>query len=461
MLYVFNSLKILLSAHKTVGPSTSLEYLGIILDSMHMIAKLPDKKLVRIKDMLYSYLNRRSCTKREMLSLLGHLNYECKVIISGRSFVSYLLTLAHSVKELNHHFTITKGCRDDMAMWFKFLSQWNGISFFISGNVINASDFHLFTDASSTVGYGACVLAFYGFLRCNEFTCRTVFDPDSNLCVSDINFVSESEVNVNLKASKTDIFRQEAKNTHSEEEDVDDATHICPGIGSFIQWDPSTSCINFDQLEENWTGIMRSREMSEILTSTVPDENDKWKPLQCKIKEGGTSENLMLVRSSSDNCSDLMSFYCGNGVIVGIVSSIIAIGVVICVVIVVRRRRSAIRNPILKQDLHGPNDTEKIEHLENKNGYAYSEIEMETTKKKDYMDNGDNEYTTGTSDVYDHLNENKNRKIKTENPHAIYDHSIGDNAEPDYDSTKHVVPTNPEYQEVRIRSEEESHREKL
>ncbi|CAG2255290.1 unnamed protein product [Mytilus edulis] len=154
MLYVFNSLKIPLSAHKTVGPSTSLEYLGIILDSMHMIAKLPDEKLVRIKDILYSYLNRRSCTKREMLSLLGHLNYACKVIIPGRSFVSYLLTLAHSVRELYHHVTITKGCRDDMAMWFKFLSQWNGISFFISDNVINASDFHLFTDASSTIGYG-------------------------------------------------------------------------------------------------------------------------------------------------------------------------------------------------------------------------------------------------------------------------------------------------------------------
>ncbi|CAC5406129.1 unnamed protein product [Mytilus coruscus] len=267
---------------------------------------------------------------------------------------------------------------------------------------------------------------------------------------------------------------------------------------SFIQWDPSTSCIDFDQLEEHWTGIMRSREM---LTSTAPGEDDTWKPLQCKIKEGETSEDLMLVKHSSNHCSDLRSFYCSNGskpqkskttimeaqennvtmsvefdlnsrsphntsnmitgVIVGTVLSIIAIGVVIFEVIVVRRRRSAMRNPIPKQDVHEPNDTEKIEHLENKNGYAYSEIEMEATNKKDHMDNGDNEYTTGTSDVYYHLNEHKNRKIQTENPHAIYDHAIGDNAEPDYDSTKHVVPTNPEYQEVRICSEVESYREKL
>ncbi|CAG2236810.1 unnamed protein product [Mytilus edulis] len=202
MLYVFNSLKIPLSAHKTVGPSTSLEYLGIILDSMHMIAKLPDEKLVRIKDILYSYLNRRSCTKREMLSLLGHLNYACKVIIPGRSFVSYLLTLAHSVKELYHHVTITKGCRDDMAMWFKFLSQWNE-------EIVTCLQCGFFNhDYMDLTFQTACVLAFYGFLRCNEFTCRTVFDPDSNLCVSDINFVSECEVTVNLKATKTDIFRQ-------------------------------------------------------------------------------------------------------------------------------------------------------------------------------------------------------------------------------------------------------------
>ncbi|CAC5406127.1 unnamed protein product [Mytilus coruscus] len=177
----------------------------------------------------------------------------------------------------------------------------------------------------------------------------------------------------------------EAKNTHSDKKDVDDGTQICPGIGNFIQWDPSTSCINhvnFDQLKENWTGIMRSPEM---LTSTAPEENDKWKPLQCKIKEEGTSEDLMLIKFSPDNCSDLMSFYCGNGVIVGIVSLIITIGIVVFVVIVVRRRRSAMRKPVLKQDAHGQSDTEKIEHSVNQNCYAYSE--MEATNKTDYMDN--------------------------------------------------------------------------
>ncbi|CAG2199242.1 ENDOU [Mytilus edulis] len=102
-----------------------------------------------------------------------------------------------------------------------------------------------------------------------------------------------------------DFCPEEAKNIDSEEED-DDASQFCPRIDSFIEWNPAKSCINFDQLKDNWTGIMRSLEMLK----TAPD---KWKPLQCKIKDGKTSEDLMLVKSSSNNCSDLMLFYCKNG----------------------------------------------------------------------------------------------------------------------------------------------------
>ena len=39
-------------------------------------------------------------------------------------------------------------------MWFRYLEQWNGISFFIDDNFITASDYDLFTDASSKCGFG-------------------------------------------------------------------------------------------------------------------------------------------------------------------------------------------------------------------------------------------------------------------------------------------------------------------
>ena len=44
LLDVFRKLKVPLALHKSVGPTTCLEYLGIILDSANIIAKLPQDK---------------------------------------------------------------------------------------------------------------------------------------------------------------------------------------------------------------------------------------------------------------------------------------------------------------------------------------------------------------------------------------------------------------------------------
>ncbi|VDI60412.1 Hypothetical predicted protein [Mytilus galloprovincialis] len=151
---VFASLEIPIAKHKTLGPVTCIEYLGIILDTIRMEARLPEDKLCRIKEYLLFFLNRKTCTKREMLSLLGHLNFAMRVIIPGRSFISYLLNIAHSVKELHHHVTLNSSCRNDLSLWHKFLDQWNGISFFIDDDIVNASDFDLYTDSASTVGFG-------------------------------------------------------------------------------------------------------------------------------------------------------------------------------------------------------------------------------------------------------------------------------------------------------------------
>ncbi|CAC5402968.1 unnamed protein product [Mytilus coruscus] len=54
-----------------------------------------------------------------------------------------------------------------------------------------------------------CTVAFFGFLRCGEFTVDSCgnFDPAFNLCISDITILSDS-IHLKLKISKTDPFRQ-------------------------------------------------------------------------------------------------------------------------------------------------------------------------------------------------------------------------------------------------------------
>ena len=135
---VFSKLGLPLSVKKTTGPSKVLEYLGVILDSEQMEARLPLDKLRRITDAVNSFQSRTSCTKRELLSLLGHLNFACRVIYPGLAFVSYLIRLSCMVKELHHHVKITYECRLDLRMWSLFLEQWNGISFFLDDEETSA-----------------------------------------------------------------------------------------------------------------------------------------------------------------------------------------------------------------------------------------------------------------------------------------------------------------------------------
>lgn len=58
---------------KCEGPSTSLVVLGIELDSVNQIARLPIDKLSRLRSLLDSWANRCWCRRRELESWLSGL----------------------------------------------------------------------------------------------------------------------------------------------------------------------------------------------------------------------------------------------------------------------------------------------------------------------------------------------------------------------------------------------------
>ena len=151
---IFNKLNVPLSAKKTVGPTCELEYLGVILDTVNMQARLPEDKISRITEFIQSILQKKSCTRKELEQLLGHLNFASRVILPGRAFVTYLYKLMSSVKESYHFVHLNKECKADLQMWAEFLKNWNGINLFYDNNITTASSISLYTDASSTLGFG-------------------------------------------------------------------------------------------------------------------------------------------------------------------------------------------------------------------------------------------------------------------------------------------------------------------
>ena len=56
---------------KVVGATTLIEFLGFLIDTSVMEIRLPQEKLQRVKSMLHTWKRRRSCTKRELLSMIN------------------------------------------------------------------------------------------------------------------------------------------------------------------------------------------------------------------------------------------------------------------------------------------------------------------------------------------------------------------------------------------------------
>ena len=62
-----------------------------------------------------------------------------------------------------------------------------------------------FTPYTDILLEATCVLAYFDFLRCGEFTILHYFDPECNVCMEDVHFHID-RVTLHLKASKTDPF---------------------------------------------------------------------------------------------------------------------------------------------------------------------------------------------------------------------------------------------------------------
>lgn len=65
---------------KVERPTTCLTFLGIELDTIALTARLPEDKLQRLQAMLLAWQDRKVCTKRELLSLVGDLQHATMLV---------------------------------------------------------------------------------------------------------------------------------------------------------------------------------------------------------------------------------------------------------------------------------------------------------------------------------------------------------------------------------------------
>lgn len=150
----FHHLGIPTAEDKQEGPSCNITYLGIHIDSSNLTIRIPDDKYTELIEILPVWNERRKCTKKELLSLIGKLSFVCKVIRPGRIFLRRLIDISTTVTKLHHHISLNSEARADIKWWIDFLPTWNKSSIIPDPFTILSSDIQLHTDASN-IGLGA------------------------------------------------------------------------------------------------------------------------------------------------------------------------------------------------------------------------------------------------------------------------------------------------------------------
>ena len=148
-----NELDIPLAEDKKEGPSETITFLGIEIDTSNRCCRLPDKKLEDLLNILKDWGNRSTTSKRELLSLIGSLSFAAKVVKPGRTFMRRLIDLSSSVVELSDMIDLSEPALEDIKWWSSFAPGWNGVAFF-QDPVVTSEHLNFFTDASG-FGLGA------------------------------------------------------------------------------------------------------------------------------------------------------------------------------------------------------------------------------------------------------------------------------------------------------------------
>ena len=155
MLETCGRLGVPLKADKLEGPSTTLTFLGIVLDTVQMEIRLPAEKLDTLKRLIKAWQDKRACRKRELLSLIGKLSHACKVVQAGRIFLRRMIDLSTKAKSLDHWIKLSAEVQADLAWWEAFLPSWNARSMMEVHRPLWTPTVTFASDASGSWGCGA------------------------------------------------------------------------------------------------------------------------------------------------------------------------------------------------------------------------------------------------------------------------------------------------------------------
>ena len=123
---VCQQLGVPLAMEKLAGPSSCIEFLGIVIDMVGQEVRLPADKLSRLHLLTRRWAGRQSCCRRDLESLVSILNHAATLIRPGRSFLWGMFDLLQKRRGARQFIRLNQQFQADLSWWRAFTARWNG-----------------------------------------------------------------------------------------------------------------------------------------------------------------------------------------------------------------------------------------------------------------------------------------------------------------------------------------------
>ena len=157
-LLVFLVLGLGVNYGKVLRPTQEVLFLGVLIDAKRRECRLDPVRLKLLVEITSEWLSKKHATVREILSLIGSLQWTAKVVAPARTFLRRLIDQSQRATHLDAIVHLGADCKKDIAWFAEFLPNWNGVRFFQDELLLDADSLGLvvFSDAASPGG-GACL----------------------------------------------------------------------------------------------------------------------------------------------------------------------------------------------------------------------------------------------------------------------------------------------------------------
>ena len=129
---LFSRLGLQESVSKAIPPAQKVTCLGVEVNTLDMTLTVDPARLASLQSTLQLWLSKRTCTLKQLQSLVGQLMFVSKCVRQSRIFVSRILDLMRGVNAPHHHLCLKSEFRKDLHWWRHFLPLYNGVSLILT-----------------------------------------------------------------------------------------------------------------------------------------------------------------------------------------------------------------------------------------------------------------------------------------------------------------------------------------